>query len=172
MFGGYDSRKYYGDLATLPIIPDPDGVYRSFAVPWTSFSITDKTGTTTYTTAAFEEPAILDTGTAVTRLDPAVFNILYQYFNVANSTDSNGVVSYTVDCGIASVQGSVDYGFPGVTISIPFSELALPVSGESFCGFGALPDTTNLFGDTFLRSAYVVYDLDQKEVGLAQTLFQ
>jgi hypothetical protein len=172
MFGGYDSSKLCSDLATVPMIPDTDGVYRSFAVPWTSLSITDKTGTTTYTTTTFEEPTILDTGTAVTRIDPAVFNILYQYFDAANSTDSNGVVTYTVDCGIASVQGSVDYGFPGVKVSVPFSELALPLPGENFCAFGFIPDTLNLFGDTFLRSAYVVYDLDQKEVGLAQTCFQ
>jgi hypothetical protein len=135
-------------------------------------SITDESGTTTYTTAGFEEVAILDSGTTVTRIDPAIFNILYQYFNAATNTDSNGNAYYTVDCSIGSVEGSIDYGFPGVTISVPFSELAIPDSGESYCLFGFIPDTLNLFGDTFLRSAYVVYDLDQKEVGLAQTIFQ
>jgi hypothetical protein len=135
-------------------------------------SITDKTGTTTYTTPGFQESTILDSGTTLTRLDPAVFNILYQYFNAATNTDSNGNTYYTVDCGIGSVEGSVDYGFAGVTISVPFSELALPNGGGSSCLFGFLPDTTNLLGDTFLRSAYVVYDLDNKEVGLAQTVFQ
>jgi hypothetical protein len=70
------------------------------------------------------------------------------------------------------LEGSVNYGFSGVAISVPFSELALPVSGESYYIFGFIPDTTNLFGDTFLRSAYVVYDLDHKEIGLAQTGFQ
>jgi hypothetical protein len=88
------------------------------------------------------------------------------------NTDSNGNVYYTVDCGIQSLEGSVDYGFPGVTISVPFSELALPNSGGSVCTFGFYPDTANFFGDTFLRSAYVVYDLDNKEIGLAQTVFQ
>jgi len=153
------------------MIPDTDGVYRSFSVEWTSLSITDQTGTTTYTPAGFEEVTILDSGTSVTRIDPTIFTALNSYFNATSNTDSNGNVYYTIDCGIASSGGTVDYGFPGATISVPFSELALPVSGESYCLFGFLPDTTNLFGDTFLRSAYVVYQLDQKEIGLAQTVF-
>jgi hypothetical protein len=28
-----------------------------------------------------------------------------------------------------------------------------------------------LFGDTFLRSAYVVYDIDNRQIGIAQTIF-
>jgi hypothetical protein len=172
LFGGYDTSKYSGDLATLPIIPDTDGVYRSFSVEWVSLSITDKTGTSTYTTAGFKGVTILDSGTSATRIDPKVFNTLYEYFGAVTNKASDGTVSYTVDCGIASWEGSVDYGFPGVTISVPFSEFALPVSGESYCGFGFIPDTENLFGDTFLRSAYVVYDLDENEIGLGQTIFQ
>jgi hypothetical protein len=146
-------------------------VYQSFVVDWTSLSITDKTGTTTYTTTDFAEPTILDSGTTVTRIDPKAFDILYQYFGASASTDGSET-TYYVDCGIASWEGSVDYGFPGITISVPFSELALPVTGESYCLFGFYPDTQNLFGDTFLRSAYVVYDLDNKEIGLAQTIFE
>ena len=156
MFGGYDSSKYSGDLVTLPIFPGTDGVYRSFSVEWTSLSITDKTGTSTYTTADFTEVTTLDSGTSVTRIDPSVFNLLYQYFGAVANTASDGTVYYTVDCGIASWKGSVDYGFPGVTISVPFSELALPISGKSYCTFGFRPDSKNIFGDTFLRSAYVV----------------
>jgi hypothetical protein len=86
-----------------------------------------------------------------------------------SKTASDGTTIYTVDCGIASREGSVDYGFPGVTISVPFSELALSVTGESYCTFGLSPASGNIFGDTFLRSAYVVYDLDKKEIGLAQS---
>lgn len=39
----------------------------------------------------------------------------------------------------------------------------------STCAFGvSMSSSTYLLGDTFLRSAYVVYDLDAKEVALAQ----
>lgn len=71
-------------------------------------------------------------------------------------------------------------------ISVPFSELALPLtdtagnsvtlpSGSTACQFGIYvndqADVPNLFGDTFLRSAYVVYDLDNKQIGIAPTIF-
>ena len=44
---------------------------------------------------------------------------------------------------------------------------------ESVCVFGVAPygDSGALLGDTFLRSAYVVYDLANNEISLAQTNF-
>ena len=85
--------------------------------------------------------------------------------------------------------GTLDYGFGGQggpVISVLFSELALPLtdaagnnvtltSGATACQFGIdvnnQADVPNLFGDTFLRSAYVVYDLDNKQIGIAPTIF-
>lgn len=48
------------------------------------------------------------------------------------------------------------------------------LKGVQVCQFGILPageDGPILLGDTFLRSAYVVYDLDNKQIALAQTKF-
>lgn len=48
------------------------------------------------------------------------------------------------------------------------------INGVQVCQFGILPAGDNgpiLLGDTFLRSAYVVYDLDNKQIALAQTRF-
>jgi hypothetical protein len=88
--------------------------------------------------------------------------------------------------------GTLDYQFAGPTgpvISVPFSELAVPLidfqganpvpitdnEGHPICRLGlsapSTPDEPLLFGDTFLRSAYVVYDLDSLQIGIAQTLF-
>jgi len=46
-------------------------------------------------------------------------------------------------------------------------------NGKAACQFGIEPAGQNpvLFGDTFLRSAYVVYDLDNEQVSIAQTDF-
>lgn len=45
--------------------------------------------------------------------------------------------------------------------------------GNDLClvGFEAAAGRPILLGDTFLRSAYVVYDLDNKQVSIAQTIF-
>ena len=94
-----------------------------------------------------------------------------------------------VPCNISEYQGSVDYSFGGeggTTISVSFAELALPIQdsngneltfedGSAACSFGldqiSQDSEPVLLGDTFLRSAYVVYDLDNAEIGIAQTKF-
>jgi hypothetical protein len=47
--------------------------------------------------------------------------------------------------------------------------------GIGFCFFGVLPSTYSqnitLFGDTFLRNAYVVYDLEDLQIGIAQAVY-
>jgi hypothetical protein len=46
-------------------------------------------------------------------------------------------------------------------------------NGNTACRWGILPSdgNPNLFGDTFLRSAYVVYNIDGNQVGIASTNF-
>ena len=92
-----------------------------------------------------------------------------------------------VPCSLANRNGSLNYGFGGAggpVISVAVSQLVLPLTlpngqiprytnGAEVCqlgiqGAGNLPV---LFGDTFLRSAYVVYDLDNNRIALAQTDF-
>ena len=69
-------------------------------------------------------------------------------------------------------------------ISVPLSQLALPLfnskgdplhfsNGKPVCQFGLEPLTEDMpiiLGDTFLRSAYVVYDLDNKQIAIAPTV--
>jgi hypothetical protein len=85
------------------------------------------------------------------------------------------VVDGAIDCNIIDVEGSVDYAFDGVTISVPFSELAFPPDSTGVCGFVFYPVADGaqiILGDPFLRSAYVYYDLDNNVCGLAQTVFE
>lgn len=92
-----------------------------------------------------------------------------------------------VPCALANKNGTLNYGFGGTggpTIAVAVSQLVLPLSlpdgrtptysnGEAACQLGiqAAGDLPVLFGDTFLRSAYVVYDLDNNRIALAQTDF-
>jgi hypothetical protein len=95
---------------------------------------------------------------------------------------------YLVCCNISYYEGSLDYGFGGSTgpvISVKYAELAIPISfengtqltfsdGSPACSFGLFPVVDGeqiLFGDTFLRSSYVLYDLENKEIALASTKF-
>lgn len=95
---------------------------------------------------------------------------------------------YLVGCNVSSYEGTLDYGFggsKGPVISVKYSEIAIPLynkdgtqlaftDGSYACAFGMFPVGNAqqiLFGDTFLRSAYVVYDLDSKQIALAPTIF-
>jgi len=171
LFGGYDKSKYQGTLAVLPINP-VDGVYIAMLVEWTSLSLTDSKGTYSVSPSGYKNITILDSGTALTYIPTSFFTPLAKYFGVEAAHTSNGDFSYfAIDCRWATAEGTVNYGFPGVAILVPFPELVVP-NGDGTCAFGLFPsDDQTIFGDTFLRSAYVVYDLGNKEIGLAQTVF-
>ncbi|PIG82053.1 yapsin [Aspergillus arachidicola] len=166
MFGGYDTGKFTGDLIALPIQPDAQtGGITSMTVAWTSLSLTDpKQGTQSLTGESFIAPAILDSGTALTYVPKDLYQQLAAFAQVVETTV---------------------LGANGPVIRVPFTELAVPwlddngdyqklSNGNDACVFGVVPitdDSPILFGDTFLRSAYVVYDLDQQQIAIAPTRF-
>ena len=170
----------------MQIQPDAQsGNITSFTVAWTSLTVTDpSSGTTTLTPDDFAAPAVLDSGTTLTGLPTDLYNQLAQFSGVVNDPNYGALVN----CNISSYTGTLNYGFGGSggpTINVPFYELAVPAvdqngnpltfeDGSSACTFGLFPiedGQSILFGDTFLRSAYVVYDLDNQQIGLAPTVF-
>jgi hypothetical protein len=186
LFGGYDTEKYVGDLISLDIQPDPQCGICKMNVAWTSLSITDPQGATELLVPdGFVRPANLDTGTSLTILPADLYDQIAQFVNVVPDPSWDG--GY-VDCELMrSSNFTLDFGFggpDGPVISVWFSELVLPTTDENgqplffegtdiaACRFGLFPQPEGfplLFGDTFLRSAYVVYDLDGQKIYLAQT---
>ena len=175
LFGDYDSDKYSGDLVALDIQPDSlTGKITSMTVVWTSLSVTGSNNNTTFLTSDdFAEPAVLDSGKTVTYVLKDIYKSLASYFGTVESA-SYGTLTR---CNISLYQGTLNYSFggkDGPIISVPFSELAVPYydgqgnplkfdDGSTACEFGldkSSGGTPIILGDTFLRSAYVVYDLD------------
>lgn len=187
IFGGIDTGKYTGSLIGLPIQKDAEsGTYSSFTVAMTSLSTVDSSGTATaLTNSTFVQPVILDSGTTLTYLpDDLVASIVKKLGGVDDSQNSGAIL---VDCNLLStMSGTVfRYGFGGSSgpvINVPISELIFEIQTEEG-GFQSLPfqDTcalgimgggdTTLLGDTFLRSAYVVYDISNNQIAMAQTNF-
>jgi hypothetical protein len=170
----------------LEIQPDSQsGTISSMTVAWTSLSVTYDSSTTVVSQSDFPLAAVLDSGTTLTVIPSDMFAELANFFNAASDPNYGVLVS----CDIGSVNGTLDFGFggdKGTTISVAFKELALPVTdnqgnsltfsdGSTACSFGLDQTSENepiLFGDTFLRSAYVVYDLDNQQIGIAPTNFE
>lgn len=173
----------------MPIIKDSSVKnYTSFLVTLSSVAAVYSNGTVAqnYTTSA--QAVVLDSGTTLTYLPEAMATAIMSTFGGTYDA-SNGYAS--MSCSTASeLSLSFEFGGPGgPTINVPLSELLLadgstmtfgPGGGAdggpggggseaSSCAFGVSKSSgTYLLGDTFLRSAYVVYDLDAKQVAMAQ----
>lgn len=169
LFGGVDSDKYSGTLSKLPIIQE-QGVYAEFIIALTGMGQNGKQGSLFQNQAV---PVLLDSGSSLMYLPNNVVESLYTTFKA--QYDSKQQAAF-VDCNLANQQGSLEFTFSGVTISVPMNELVIVAGysrGRPVCilGIGPAENSVCVLGDTFLRSAYVVYDLENNQIGLAQTNF-
>ncbi|KAK3380018.1 aspartic peptidase domain-containing protein [Lasiosphaeria ovina] len=175
LFGGVDTEKYTGDLQTVPVLAER-GVFAEFLITLTSLKVA---GTTVADNMALG--VLLDTGSSLTYLPDAVVQDIYN--DVGAQYDSEQGAAY-VPCSLARNTSTMDFTFSSPTISVDMNELVLDLvtssgtrptfqNGVPACLFGIAPagSGTNVLGDTFLRSAYVVYDLDNNQISLAPTKF-
>ena len=176
LFGGVDTAKFQGSLQTMPII-QTSGVFSQFVVALTAVGQNGNVGSIANNQ---KTPILLDSGSSLTYLPDDIADSLIQAYN-AQYNDNEGAAY--LNCNTANSGGSVEFTLSGVTISVPTSELVLPSNDDDEDGDGGNSQESCLFGisrtgsdvptlgDTFLRSAYVVYDMSNNEIGLAQTDF-
>lgn len=196
IFGGYDTDKYHGTLYQLPIVQEAaqngSNLYVEFGVTQTGFSITNQSGiTTTITNSTYSTPAILDSGTALAYLPGDLTADIVSALNGLDDTANSGNIY--VDCGLLKdTSMTFNFGFggssgsSGTTIKVPVSELVFKLTGifavdpntlpklpYTACALGIQSGDPGpyILGDVFLRSAYVVYDLKNNVIGIAQTNF-
>lgn len=175
LFGGVDTDKYSGSLETLPIQKE-SGQYAEFLITLTSVSLGSTTIATNQAIAV-----LLDTGSSLSYLPDSITEAIYE--QVDAQYDSSEGAAY-VACSLASNTSTLDFTFSSPTIQVPMNELVIPVTsssgrpltftdGTEACLFGIAPagSSTSVLGDTFIRSAYLVYDLDNNEISIAQTVF-
>lgn len=155
VFGGVDTSKFSGKLATLPIVPaadSPDGVPR-YWVSMNNLSLTPPSGSTkTYANTSID--VFFDTGATLTLLPQALADAIGKDFG-SSGAGSDGY--YTVDCKLNDLAGTVNFAFNGVTIKVPYSEFIRETTTSlgTTCVLGITPsDSFTLLGDTFMRSAY------------------
>jgi hypothetical protein len=109
-------------------------------------------------------PIVLDTGATMSYLPQSIIDSLALDFNAQVVDDG----TLAVDCATAKKSGSVDFTFGALTIKVPYHEFIWEaVPGHCFVGAAPVSGTTPILGDTFLRSAYVVFDQDNSNIFLA-----
>lgn len=174
LFGAVDHDKYSGSLTSMKIQSLTNSDPSEFLIDFSS--LTFKSGDTSTDVALNSSMlALLDSGTSLTYFPSDIASSLFDLFNASYS---KSIGYYLTSCDL---EGSLEYSFSGANISVPFSSLLIPVtdetgatakiSGNAACAVGILEASYEfaLLGDTFLRSAYVVYDLKNNKIAMAQT---
>lgn len=175
LFGGVNKAKYIGDLKTLPV-QTVDGGYSEFIIALTGVAFASKSDSHSYSSNSLPAAVLLDSGSSLTYLPDSLVEDIYSDLNVVYEASSG--VGY-VPCSLADESINITYTFSDPSITVGMGELTLDSGplyfrdGTRACVFGIVPagDSTAVLGDTFLRSAYVVYDLANNEISLANTNF-
>ncbi|OAP57074.1 hypothetical protein AYL99_09187 [Fonsecaea erecta] len=178
IFGGYDKSKWTGDLVTFSLVePSPEGAIElDIGGPMITFVVDGET----YKVPNDQEyTVLLDTGTTLTYLPKS------QFFAIADELDAElydeDESLYVVSCDYADDDGGLGYEFTGpggdVLITVPWPEVVVPDSElpDGVCLLGLSPQPNDegfyIFGDTFLRSVYMLFNYDALTVGLAQASY-
>ncbi|OXV07882.1 hypothetical protein Egran_04354 [Elaphomyces granulatus] len=170
LFGGVDTEQYHDQLQTLPI-QRVDGEYSEFIIALTGLSRTSGSSSS-YTYGPLPIAVSLDSGSSLSYLPDSLVNSIYDDLQVSYDTSTG---TPYVPCSMMDSDVNLTFTFSSPSIPVSMNELVLGSSSwhSEACVFGIAPagDSTAVLGDTFLRSAYVVYDLANNEISLAKTNF-
>ncbi|MCJ1433695.1 hypothetical protein MMC27_003059 [Xylographa pallens] len=191
IFGGVNKGKYSGSLSTIPIENNPDYTIPSgFIVTVTGIGLTlsadSKTNTKANTSIPLvtkrADPFLIDSGTynielPLEHLQPILTALGAEYEAASDYA--------MVPCSMTTNTSTIDFVFTSFSISVPLTELIFPQDFLAYdnyiptlrdgktpaCLLGIQPSGEDMIlGDTFMRSAYMVFDLDNNEVSLAQAI--
>ncbi|OCK98072.1 acid protease [Cenococcum geophilum 1.58] len=170
IFGGIDTKKYKCDLAKSSIIPasQAPGDYPRYWIYLTGIGQTvPGQSSKSYALPSGNSkglPVFLDSGGTLSSIPASLFTAIGQDYPGAR-LDSTGTL-YDVPCNAPS--GSIDFTFGGKTISVAYSDFIWNTDGTCFLGIKSEPSGEYVLGDSFLRAAYVVYDVDNQNLWLDQ----
>ncbi|MCJ1472968.1 hypothetical protein MMC13_001617, partial [Lambiella insularis] len=176
LFGGTDNTKYSGILEPVPVLPGYNPP--RYIVPWTSlvFSVNGANITLLDTPI----PALLDSGNSVISLTPDLANAILGGLGFVNAT-----APYILPCFLGDGQTDFFFGFnndPDAIIDVPLRALMSPLmvngapqvdeDGDALCQLSvdAAASGWAVLGDSFMRSAYFVFDLEDNYIFMAQAV--
>ncbi|SCU86446.1 LANO_0C08020g1_1 [Lachancea nothofagi CBS 11611] len=170
LFGAIDHSKYSGTLYTVPII----NTYKSkgyanpirFEITMQGMGLYANKTSTTFTNSKI--PVVLDSGSTISYLPDTLVTAVAKKLKASYSSSSS---AYIFSCSEVSDDDSFVFDFGGFQIRSALSNYVLDVVDNSICALGLVPqdaDSSFILGDNFLTAAYVVYDMDNMEISMAQ----
>lgn len=180
LFGAVDHSKYEGSLNTIPLVNTlkANGFQSAvqFDVTLQGIGMTFENGTSDKTLTTTKIPALLDSGTTLTYLPDSIVSTIAKQISASYSSRLG---YYTIPCPETSSKTAetldstqLVFDFGGFYINATLKDFLVRAS-ETTCLLGIVPQTAHsaLLGDSFLSNAYVVYDLENKEISLAQAKY-
>lgn len=182
LFGGIDHAKYKGDLQKVPVVDDLQVADKplELTVILSSLGIKPKKDDDVINVFSNNLPVLLDSGSTNCMFPNTIISEIADVFGAEYSYSTG---SYIQECDVANGDGTFVFDLSGIKIEVPFSDMLLPVrdldykpikfrNGKQACQLSMTPGTDKvILGDSFLRSAYVVYDLENYEIAMAPVKF-
>ncbi|KAK2871774.1 hypothetical protein FQN49_002841 [Arthroderma sp. PD_2] len=182
LFGGVDTGKFDGKLQTVPVLHTRNGEYNSLVVALTGVGI--RTGSEGSTDSFPTQPVAvaMDSGSSLSYLPDSLAARVYNAVDAIFDPSNNLAF---VPCSMANDDRKLVFTFSSPQIVVGMDELVIDLGpdangneatfsdGSKACVFGVAPagESISILGDTVLRSAYLVYDLDNNEISIAETRF-
>lgn len=187
-FGAVDTSKFDGNLTIVPIVESPGINYgqeytNTSTIGITLSSITaiknttkgSKTTSKSTVLAKGQGSALLDIGTTLTYAPYYVINAIIGAF--PDTFYYSKAYGYYIAERTAVANKSLEFNFQGANVTAPLSSFMLDLvySNQSVSNFGLLGildsgSNDYLLGDTFLRNAYFVVDMENYEVAIGQAV--
>lgn len=188
LFGGIDTAKFHGNLTTLPAFSRADDF--TFFTNLTGLGFTSQTKVSSKFgsgTSTLPVRLLLDTGANLITLPEDIAREVFATLRVTPGVLSNDDRITLIACSRAQEESTLDFTFGSAKISVPLSELVLPLDPDQFGNpkvtdgsrplcrlavtFPAKPTDTLILGNAFLRSAYLLFDLENHKISIAPTNF-
>ena len=176
LFGGVDTAKYQGSLVTMDIVGEgPRNQTLEMVVTldgiWVNVNGKNQTALTQSTSV------LLDSGSTLSYIPNDAATTIMQ------AVGAKYVASQQLafcSCSLANSSDTIGFSFANgqKVITADMTDLVLQggISESLDCTFGIAPQTqaggdgaSYTLGDTFIRNAYVVYDITNNQISLAQT---
>lgn len=153
IFGGIDTEKYEGNLTTYPVAG-----LRGLALNVKSAEVAGKT-------TEMDKEVLLDSGTSLNLWPQDVIDA------VAKELKGGAILGYYLVSCDQPLSKYVTFDFGKNKIRISYKDLVWNTDGLCVLGVRPSINNTHIFGDVFLRSAYVYYDLSERQISIAQARY-
>ncbi|KAF2477636.1 acid protease [Lindgomyces ingoldianus] len=192
LFGGIDSTKYSGEIKTVPVVKSASGpikLFTGWAVNLTSVTrrTRDAGGVEDLMGGNLTVTTVLDSGSPNMYLPTSLYASITTPLH-PEMYNNTPYVLCSLRISLATTFLTFGFGSPGYAgpeIAVPYEEIIYPFGfpanagevrdgdGKELCYLGVIATEGPVFllGDTLIRSAYVVYDVDGLKIGMAQARY-